>query len=114
MIENEHRIECGYLDSIHSFSIKFSKKLAEREDREEKKVVYSLSSTMIYDTKFQRSDMGFIGKVTKEREESRVTEKYMNYSELCENIGEMVEAMETFLIGQIEELYLKKGKDVYL
>lgn len=114
VIENEHAIESGYLDAIHSLSIKFSKKLAEREEKEEKKVVYSLSSTMIYDTKFKGNDMGFTGKVTKEKEESRVTENYMNYDELCENIGEMVEGMETFLIGQIEELYLKKVKDVYI
>lgn len=127
VVNETKAVEKGNWDSSNFFTVKFATGKAERTGEASVRVNYTLTSTVILQMESLHKTCGTIsvsGSLTRQLKKefdgsaaelpssARLDHDLLNAEFHVEHLGKLVEEMEGTIRNQIEEVYLRKSKEV--
>lgn len=110
VVDQKKGIESGVWDTINFVNVKFSNDGG-------LKATYKLTSTVILQMSLSHNICGAVdlsGSITKQIESTVPIKSPQDHQAHVENVGRLVEDIETTLRNQVEEIYFKKSQEVLL
>jgi len=112
MVKNFDSSNDSVWDSTNLINVKFYK---EKERNQERiKTTYKISSSVLFKLSTKPINAEISGSLTKNNEESYYIKNFLDIETHIEKIGKLVETCENNLKNQIDEIYIKKTKEVKL
>jgi capping protein (actin filament) muscle Z-line, beta len=108
VVDKRKGIESGIWDSINFVNVKF-------QNEGGLKATYKLTTTVILQMCLNHNICGTVdlsGSITKQVETTVPIKSFHDHQAHVDNIGKLVEELETTLRNQVEEIYFKKSQEV--
>lgn len=109
LVNLEKAVDSGVWESSNVVNVSFSK------EGDQITALYKLTSTVVLQMSFVHNVCGKValsGTVAKQVQESHVSKAFLNEDFHIQNIGNMIEDCENNLRNSIEEIYVKKSKEI--
>jgi capping protein beta len=108
VVDKKKGLESGIWDTINFVNVKF-------QNEGSLKATYKLTTTVILQMSLNHNVCGAVdlsGSITKQVETTAAIKSFYDHQSHVDNIGKLVEELETTLRNQVEEIYFKKSQEV--